>query len=224
MARIKTEIYEIDGHTIEVNFNCSKSGVFSTSLPFSMVEKLGIERGKLESTSLSDIENTISKAFIAYKEANTSYNLKIAIKFGACGDFTKLPDGEWNKMFMGGNDSPYILRNHFSEIGSVIGLDYEVLIEENRDGRITYHHAVPKDRLDIIRSWQKEVGNFVTLESRRLSSKVKLIDYSEFALQNLQSITVQLQKASAFLVDLVSSEEIELILNSGSLKVIEEGS
>lgn len=220
MARIKTEKYVIDGQEIEVHFNCSKSGVFSTNLPYTMVEKLGIERKVLEGTSLSEIECLISRAFGAYKDANTSYKLKIAISFGASGDFTNNPDGSFNEKFIGGRN-PFKMESGFSRINSRIGLDYKILIEENRDGRISYYNAVQQEKYKEISHWQKQVGNFVSSSTDRLKDEDIIIDYTEVAFQNLLSITSQLQKASSFLVELLSSDKMEFILSSENLKLIE---
>jgi hypothetical protein len=223
MARIKSKKYEIDGQTIEVNFNCSPSGIFSTNLHCVIVDKLGIGQSKLEGGSLKEIEDVLTNAFIDYKEAKTFYKAKIAIVFGASGDFVRLPDGELNDKFFGAQN-PYKLSTTFLHTDSIIGLDYKVIIEENRDGRINYYNAIHKSKLGSdIHPWNKEVDCFITTTQEHIRDNFKLIDYSESALLNLQSITKQMQKASSFLIDILSSDKVELILNSGNIKEIGSG-
>lgn len=82
MARITTKKYEFDKKEIEVNFNCSSSGVFSTNLHHTIREKLGLY-DRIEGNSLKEIEDVLDKAFLDYKNAHTSYRLLIAICFGA---------------------------------------------------------------------------------------------------------------------------------------------
>lgn len=224
MARIKSTKYEIDGQNIKVNFNCSPSGVFSTNLNFVLVKKLGLRNAQLEGESLKEIEDALSKAFVAYKEAKTTYKVKIAIYFGASGNFVKLPNGEWNDKFFG-EHNPYKLSTAFLQVDSIIGLDYKVIIEENIDGRIYYHKAIHSSQFDsTIHPWNKKVDGYITAGNEHMEKSVKLIDYTEAALHNLQSITKQMQKASSFLIEILSSDIAGFILNSENLRGIVDGS
>lgn len=221
MARIKTVKYEFDGKEIEVNFNCSTSGIFSTNLHFVIQEKLNLQ-GRLECSSLKELEDIINSAFIAYKEANTSYRLMIAICFGASGEFLKKPDGDWNEKFYPHHSNPYKISISMSQLRSAIGIDFRVVIEENRDGRISYHCT---NRIDFNPfhenlSDKNKIGDYYASGNTRIHSDEKLIEYSDTAINNLRSIVCQLQKASSFLVDLVSSERMELILGSENMKAL----
>lgn len=221
MARIKTVKYEFDGKDIEVNFNCSTSGLFSTNLHCVIQDKLGLD-SRLEYSSLKELEETINNAFRAYKEANTSYKLVIAICFGASGEFIKKPDGEYNEKFYPLQNNPHKISISMSQLKSAVGIDYRVLMEENRDGRISYHkvHHISFNPFNDDLSQKKVIGEYYSVGNTNIWNEEKLIDYSDTAIHNLKSITSQLQRASSFLVELVTSDRIELILSNNNLKAL----
>jgi len=219
MAKIKTKKYEFDKKEIEVNFNCSSSGVFSTNLPRAIQEKLGLDI-QIVGNSLKEIEGILDQAFLDYKNARTSYRLLIAICFGANGDFTKNQDNTYNLCFdkEGGR---YKLNGFFYDM-PCIGIDYSVIIEENRDGRIYYHSTIPKGTLACFNN-SVTIGNYVsTGGSNYMAKKYKLIEFSEAALKNLNSIKEQLRRASAFLIELLTSDKMEIILSNGNFKLLNE--
>jgi hypothetical protein len=221
MARIKTVQYEIDGQVVPVNFNCSSEGKFSTNLSSVMMDKLGIDRKRLEGQTLQEIEKVINDAFIAYKNAKTSYRLLIKIDFGVSGSFTHKLNGEIHEK-LGGYDNPLIINNHFTDCDSLIGLDYDIIIEENRDGRLTYFQAVKKDDYPgNLYEWNVVVGDYFTGSKEHFrGSKSKLIEYDEQIIKNLDDIIKSFQKASTFLVDILTDDNVGNILSGNNLKAL----
>ncbi|MEA1849206.1 hypothetical protein U9K52_09805 [Chryseobacterium sp. MHB01] len=221
MAKIKTTKYLIDGAEIEVNFNCSSKGVFSASIPYVISETLGIEHSKLTGPKLDEIEKIISNAYMKYIDSNTNYKLKIGIAFGACGEFVKDPDGNRIEELLGyGNE--FLLSSFGNNMDSMIGFDFRVIIEENRDGRFSYFEAkkIPEDfSLDL--KWKKVCGKYMD-DSRihRFDKNEKIIEFSETAMQNLEEIQKQMRKASTFLIKLITSEKLDLMLNSADVKLL----
>lgn len=65
-----------------------------------------------------------------------------------------------------------------------------------------------------------EVGDYVSTSNIYMSSDYKLIEFSETALNNLESIKEQFRKASSFIVELLTNENAELILGSNNLKLL----
>lgn len=222
MARLKTQKYEFDGEEIAVNFNCSTSGIFSVNIHCTIQEKLGLQ-GRLEYSSLKELEDVIDNAFRAYKEANTSYKLMIAICFGASGEFKKKPDGEWNEKFLPFASNPHNFTISMHSVTSAVGLDYRVLIEENRDGRISYYKArhISFNPFNEDKTKLKHLtGDYHSIGNTYIRGEEKLIEYSDTALNNLNSISLQLQKASSFLVNLVTSNKLDLFLNSSNMNLL----
>lgn len=218
MARIKTKKYEFDKEEIEVIFNCSSSGVFSTNLHYTIQKKLNLD-DRIEGSSLKEVEDILDKAFLDYKNAHTSYRLLIAIRFGANRDFTMNRDNTYNVCF-DKEDGRYKLDGLFCDI-PCIGIEFSVIIEENRDGRIYYHKTLPKGTLSCFND-SITIGNYVSIGgSHYMNSKYKLIEYSEVALKNLKSIKEQLRKASAFIVGLLTNEKMEAILGNENLKLLQ---
>lgn len=217
MATIKTKKYEMDGKELEVRFNCSTSGLFSTNLNWVLAENLGLDK-RLEYSSLKDLESIIDNAFLAYKDANTAYSLKIGIKFGASGEFRKLPGTE--DIFIKSGSKHYISAS-FGKLDSIVGIDFRVLIEENRDGRITYYKTESKEKFNgSIYQWNKEVEGFIMTTQAHIGSEEKLINYTENTVTNLNSIVTQFQKAAQFISEIMNSDNTELILSSNNMKAL----
>ena len=227
MAKIKTKSYEFDGKKIDVNFNCSSAGIFSASLNVTIVEKLNLTTSKLSGTSLREIEELLDNAFVAYKDAKTSYRLKIAIYFGAAGDFIELEEGKTDPRFLGYRND-LVLQTAMMPVNSIFGLNYDVLIEENRDGRIFNYKSeriesfLNKRNDNELLPWQKVCGNYVSTGPANHRSATKLIDFTEEALQNLQSITRQVQNAVQFITTLVTSDNTQELLNSQDFRLLTE--
>lgn len=221
MARIKTKKYTFGNQEIDVNFNCSSSGLFSTNLHFTIEKKLGIS-GRLEGSSLKEIEDILDEAFRKYKDANTSYRLLIAICFGARGYFTMNHDNTYNLNF-DKEKGKYKMSGMINNLTSCIGIDFKVVIEENRDGRVLYYNAMKRDQFPDFHFTNYnyiEVGDYVSTSDIYMSSDYKLIEFSETALNNLESIKEQFRKASSFIVELLTNENVELILGSNDLKLL----
>lgn len=221
MARIKTKKYTFGNQEIDVNFNCSSSGLFSTSLHCVIEEKLGIS-GRLEGASLKEVEDILDEAFMKYKDAKTSYRLLIAICFGARGYFTMNHDNTYNSNF-DKEKGKYKMNGMLNNLTSCIGIDFNVVIEENRDDHISYYNAEKRDKLPNFHFNTYnyiEVGDYISTSSLYMSNDYKLIEFSEMAFNNLESIKEQLRKASSFIVELLTNENAELILNSNNLKLL----
>ncbi|SEA59429.1 hypothetical protein SAMN05192529_13143 [Arachidicoccus rhizosphaerae] len=219
MAKIKTEKYVLDGQEITVAFNCNSQGVFSTNLSYLMAEKLGLD-SRLTANSLQELEDIISKAFSDYLKANTSMKLKIGISFGVSGEFAKHPEGEFIKETL-----PY--GNKF-EIGGFydhkrahFAFGFRVLIEETIDGRVYLHEALPTNEYDYPdRDWQKECDGYITHKSTSENSGEQIIEFSQEALNTLTQIKEQIQKASVFMINLLSQEDISGALTMGATKLL----
>lgn len=217
MPKIKTKKYEIDGNEIEVAFNCSSKGMFSTSLGALMCERLNIN-SRLEGTSLNEIEKTVDDAFIEYKNSKTSYRLMIGIMFGASGKFIKKPDGSDNTLFYGAGN-PMLISNTFFDLNSLLGIDFRVLMEEDRDGRLSYFETAKKGEVRFF-DGNMDIDGYVKASLARVKNKEYLIEFSEPAIRNLNSIVSQIQRASLFLSELMCSENIHGALSSIDLKMI----
>ncbi|WP_299576630.1 hypothetical protein [uncultured Sunxiuqinia sp.] len=219
MAKIKSEKYQIGEKEINVNFNCNSRGVFSCNLHTTLQEELGL-KGRLEFPSLKELEETIDKAVLEYKNSKTSHELIIGIKYGASGQFSRNEKGETFPEFLGAW-SKYSISASFREINSIIGFDFRVLIKENRDGRIKYFEANRvSDSPQRVRM-NRVVGDFVSNAAAYLQDNEKLIKYTEAAFNNLIAINKQLQRASEFLLKLAASEQLELILNSENQNLLQ---
>lgn len=220
MAKIKTTKYLIDGREIEVNFNCSSKGMFSASIPFEIRKNLGIEEGKLTGLELEDIEKIIQEAHEKYIKSKTVLKLKIGVTFGACGEFVKDINGEFIRELLGyGNE--FLISSFGKSVDSMIGFDYRVIIEEDRDGRISNFEAREIPENCEVLKWKRVCGKYMDYNQiHSFDKSEKIIEYTEAALVNLGEIQKQMRKAAMFIVSLITSDKLELMLNSGDMKLL----
>lgn len=224
MPKIKTEKYTLEGKEYVINFNCSSKGVFSVTIPHALAQKLKIKDEKLRSSNLEDIQNVVKEAFSKFVKANTVLRLKIGIKFGASGSFVRDVDGEFIREFLGYGNKLSI-SGHMMGFSSLIGFDYRVIIEEDRNGNTTHYEAqkLPDNPDFEVMEWRKVTGGYIDRHLiSYLSSDEKIIEYSEDAMNNLKAIESSFKKASKFLAELISSENFELLINQNKIKLLNE--
>lgn len=217
MAKIKSEKYTLDGIIYNVDFYCSKDGVFSVKSPYVFFEKLDINDRELQLKSLSNIEYIINTAYIKYKEARTEYKLKIGITLGASGEYHYNEDGTHNDDF-DKSERGFRIQPPYP-FHSVIGFDYRVLMEENRDGKTNLYETRLADNLP--KNLNAVVINGYTKFARdSKNSDEVIIDYSDDILNNIKSITRQFQRATSFLVKILTSDNVQTLLGN-NLKALE---
>lgn len=222
MPKIKTEKYTLEGKEYAINFNCSSKGVFSVTIPHALAQKLKIKDEKLRSSNLEDIQNVVKDAFSKFVKANTVLRLKIGIKFGASGSFVRDTDGEFIREFLGYGNK-LCMSVHGTGLSSLVGFDYRVIIEEDRNGNTTHYEAqkLPDDPDFEVKEWQKATGGYIDKHLISwLSSDEKVIEYSEAAMNNLKAIENSFRKASKFLAELVSNENFEILMNQNDIKLL----
>lgn len=166
------------------------------------------------------ILNQFSEGYQKYIESKTVLKLKIGVTFGACGEFVKDINGEFIRELLGyGNE--FLISSFGKSVDSMIGFDYRVIIEEDRDGRTSHYEAklMPND-FEVL-PWRKVCGRYVDgSQIHSFDKGEKIIEFSEAALVNLGEIQKQIRKAAMFLVSLITSDKLELMLNSGDMKLL----
>lgn len=218
MAKIKSKSYILDRVMYNVDFYCSKEGLFSAKDSYGFFEKINLSIRRLQSMSLSEIENLITEAYIKYKNSTAVYNLKVGIMLGASGDYHFNEDGTPNENFNKSRngfriDTPY-------PFNSVIGFEYRILIEENRDGDIelyttTLAKKMPDDCKRVV------IGDYMLYSKTSTYNDEVVIDYSDDIAKNLKSITSQFQRATSFLVKMLTSGNAQTLLSGSNLKALE---
>lgn len=219
MAKIKTLRYTVDDQEVKIDISCSSKGVFSFSISQYWKQLLNIKSKNYE--SLAEIETELNISVNEYINSKTKLKLKIGITFGASGDFLKGIKGDILPAFQ--DNKNHKINSYGVEFKSMIGLDYRVVIEEHRNGIVNYYQAVSLDKFQQsqIYPWNRVINGYVDDKLiYRLNESERLIDFSEQTLESLSAIKQQLQKASAFLGELFTSEELELILTS-EIKLLE---
>jgi hypothetical protein len=218
MAKIKSKGYTLDGILYNVDFYCSKEGVFSVKTYGELMEKLNINDRELQSKSLSTIENIILDAVIKYKDSRAEYNLKIGITLGASGKYKLNEDGTPNEDFNRAVNG-FRIQTPYS-FHSVIGFEYRVLIEENRDGNIKFYETRLVEEMPEP-STRVALGDYMLYTSTSKNNDEVIIDYSDDILGNIKSITRQFQRATSFLVKILTSGNAQTLLSGNNLKALE---
>lgn len=220
MPKIKTKEYIIDGQVYPVNFNCSKTGVFSANIPFELAKKLSIDNGRRQKNNLSEIENEIDQAWRTYVEATKKLSLGIAVSFGASGKFIRNEDGYVLDGF--GSRDKFTIDTFGNGFISLIGFDYRVIIIEEFNGYRHLYQGVKWEGEGIPMSHRKFFGGYVDNHSLHgsINANETLIEFSEEALINLEGIRSQLRKAVVFLHSIISSDDLEKLLHQPSINVL----
>lgn len=216
MAKIKSTQYTLEGILYNIDFYCSKEGVFSVKNSAALFEKLNLNFRDLQSKSLSVIENLITEAVIKFKDSRAEYKLKIGILLGASGKYRFNEDGTPNEDF---NKSENVADIRALDFNSVIGFEYRILIEENRDGKIKLYETrlieeMPEDCKRVA------LGDYMLYDSISKNNDEVILDYSDDILKNIKSITSQFQRATSFLVKILTSGNVQALLSGNNLKAL----
>lgn len=216
MAKIKSTQYTLEGILYNIDFYCSKEGVFSVKNSAALFEKLNLNFRDLQSNSLSVIENLITEAVIKFKDSRAEYKLKIGILLGASGKYRFNEDGTPNEDF---NKSENVADIRALDFNSVIGFEYRILIEENRDGKIKlYETRSIKDMPEACK--RVKLGDYMLYDSTSKNNDEVILDYSDDILKNIKSITSQFQRATSFLVKILTSGNVQALLSGNNLKAL----
>lgn len=222
MAVIKKEIYRFGEEVVKVNFSCSAQGEFSCNLKWVHQQRLGINLKEKYST-LKEVYDIVNNAFAEYKNSQTSYRLLIAVIFGVRGEYARIPEtGEYDWRCCGNTDSTRKLQidGFTTKPSNLIGLEYEVLAEENRDGRISYLNVERIEDNKERKSYHTaEVGNYYTCGYKTsINSQCFIIPFTEQALANLMEVQKMFQKTAQLMINLITHEDFAAIIgNSASL-------
>ena len=95
--------------------------------------------------------------------------------------------------------------------------------EEDRNGVITQFEGIPLEehRESEVYPWKKVCQGYIDKDKiHRFDDNEVVIEYSETALNNLKELRNQLKKASIFLLNLVSSDDLELLIASNDTKLL----
>ena len=222
MAKIKTKSYSVGKSNYEVIFYCSKEGTFSVKIPKELSVSIGLDEREVISKSLSETELMIEDAYSKFKNSNTEYKLKIGILFGASGKFRLNENGEPNECFYKSKEG-FKIESPFSNFKSMVGFDYRILIEENRDGVVQLYSTEKKeDATTTIHDNSIVINNYVKSWGAHTTNKDEVvIDYNENTLNNIKSISMQIRNASDFLVRLLTNVNLTSILECNGINMLE---
>lgn len=216
MPKINTISLLIDGETIQVDFKCSKQGIFSYSIPYWVANKLNIEK-ELSGKTLSELEDTVNKAYIQYINAKKTVRLVVAIQFKASKEFTKDSEGNIIPGFLTPGNPNIISNGWCYELYSLIGFGYKIFAEVSLNDRATLYDIVKKNMIYNVDD-TRVIGDFYYTSQVTPCKDWKILPYSEDLINNLKSIEQQLRNASSFLINLFTNENLNEIITSNNFK------
>ena len=214
MAKIKKIELRLQGKDFVININCNSSGEFTANLPDEIAIALGLTK-RQEASTLKRIEDVIYSSYKRYLNAETNHEFFIAIEYKARGVYT-FRDGDLDFVLFP-SSSEYQMSG-FSESIDAIGFEFKVLIKETVDGVSTYYEVRLDKDMSMLNQEAEELKKYKAGRVH-LRSHVKLIPYSETALNTLKDARNKLIAISAMLFNFPQkpTEEIESILTSGRL-------
>ena len=115
MAKIKDLKFEIKGEQHTVHVNCTSGGEFTANIPKIVASALHL-RDRLSAPTLKQLEKAFYDAINRYKQAETTQELFIFIRYGACGIYKQKKNGDY---LFGDNRNNYNMRSHFDDLDAV---------------------------------------------------------------------------------------------------------
>lgn len=220
MAKIKTLKIKLGNTVYDIVVKCNTEGKFtfdSSRELLGMIKKLDdLSRNYFD--SLKDLERNIYKIVDEYRKATIKRRLVIRVDFGASGKFINDDSGFPLKEFSQ-HGGKFAISNFFSDGANIIKFGYKILIEESVNDCITYYSTIKLHESNL--KDDRRIGDYISSNYRtNLSENENVLPYTEEIINNLESIEKQLRNAALFLSDLLSSSDVERILNSGNLKLL----
>lgn len=220
MPKIKSVTLIIDGENVQVDYKCSKQGIFSYSLPYVVANKLNIEK-QLSGKTLSELENLVNKAYSQYLNAKKTMRLVVAIQFKASKEFIRDSEGNMLPEFLTSGDGHIMSSGWAYDLYSLIGFGYKILAEVTLNDRVTLHEVINKNKVRCIdEDDHRVIGDFYYTSPITPFKDWKILPYSENLMNNLRDIEQQLRNASRFLVQLITNENLNEILTSNDFKLL----
>lgn len=219
MPKIKTLKIRIKENEELISINCNKQGRFYVNFSEAVETAFGV--AQITGDTLDKVEKEVRDLYKEYTSAVTSHVLKIKLTFSVSGSFALTEEGlyDWSL-------EPRLSGNSFIKKGSYsdgIEFDYNILLEENVGGKVSYYETYEYDSKNLSHCASKLVhGRVIGAQDRLYGSNHLLLDYSESTLKNLASIHDQLYKAARFLSKLVTHPDAPAILESEQLKMLPE--
>ena len=221
MAKIKTKKYTVDGEEIKVDFSCSSQGVFSFSMRNDIITKLGISCLDYSCLSLIELEKKLDNYILKYLESTKVNELVIGIIFSCGGMFANLPDKKTSFL-----PTQSKFRNNDYYKGSRLGFHYEIMIKQSYNNQVLYYNT--ENYKELVQKYGEHnpykgdliIEGYTNTSINHSISDYIFIPFTHKALANLESIQEQFRKASQFIYELVSSNDIELLLNSTNNNLI----
>lgn len=232
MAKIKSSVYRIGGKEYVVSITCSSYGMFSFKAPMELVQIVSDLKSIEPTGSLDELERKLREAVNAYVNSERYCRLVVAITFKARGPVcSSSKDGGIADVFVnvGSTKGKFSVdRFDCSLDGSVLNIDYKVLIEESIGDAKTYHETYDlrklRDRGSVVECTPAHllIDDFAGVRQYRLKDDALLLPYSEELMASLDSIEDQLRKAAHFLATLLLRDDVGKILSSSNVKLLEK--
>lgn len=202
MAKIKDLKFEIKGEQHTVHVNCTSDGVFTANIPKFVASALHLN-DKLTAPTLKDLERIFFNAINKYKTAETTQEMYILIRYGACGIYKRKENGDY---LFGDHSNNYNMRNHFDELDS-LGFEFKVVIKETIDGKASWFNARLGKDFAHFDEKQKDPNKYHKDGTCYYADKYKAIPFSEKAVETLTIGRERIRQISEMLFNFINQDE-----------------
>ncbi len=216
MAKITTIKFQIKGIDYSVNVNVGVNGYFSARIPKEVAEALSLYE-KLEQSTLYELEKKIKDAVERYKNAVTTQEIFILIKYQSRGFYAYRDNGF---AMYAASGSPYQLSTGFGDNIDALGFQFKVCMKETVDGVENWFET---------RLGSKFMTGSIELESPNTyfkddkcyhSENWKKIPFNEIALQTLTNARERIRAVSEMLLEFVKQDEEQILLTLTNQKLL----
>jgi len=221
MAKISKIEFILDGKRYSEDIICNSKGEFRVGLPRIIVQKLQVHLW-VDGYSLEEVKRKFNDVLEKYRNALTTKELLIAIRYASGGMYSYKKDGG---TLFNHNASIFNFESRGSDrLYDKLGFTFEVVIKETVDTVVKYHKATKgkdlKGMFDDIVKYEPEV--YYEDGGCDIDKKWKLIPFNEESLKTLEVVAEQIRKASEFLFNFINQDEkvISDSLASGTMKTL----
>ncbi len=217
MAKVTTIKFQIKGVDYSVNVNVDSTGRFKANIPDEVALALSISK-KLDTSTLAELEKRFKDAVDRYKNALTTQELFILIRYQSRGYYSNRADG--GALYKAYGSEYELSRGMGSDDTDALAFEYKVCMKETIDG---------------VENWfETQLGSTYTVSCPETefpttyfkdgkcyqSDKWKKIPFNEVALQTLFNAREKIRMVSEMLLRFVEQDEEQILLTLTNQKLL----
>ncbi len=217
MAKVTTIKFQIKGVDYSVNVNVGSNGYFSAKIPQEVTTALSLN-AKLEKNTLHELEKQLKDAVERYKNALTTQELFILIRYQSRGYYSNRADG--GALYKAYGSEYELSRGMGSDDTDALAFEYKVCMKETIDGVENWFETRLGSNYTVSCPETKFPNTYFKDEKSYKHDKWKKIPFNEVALQTLFNAREKIRMVSEMLLRFVEQDEEQIMLTLTNQKLL----